>query len=135
MMTTMTDDDATEVRRAKRSWPAQYKLDILNEIEAAKESGVTTVHEICRREGLYSSLICEWRKQRDAGALEGLRDGKAGRPKKDPVKAELARLRARVSSLKRELGTANELVEAQGKVSALLQKMCRKSANPKNNKP
>lgn len=135
MMTTMTDDDVTEVRRAKRSWPAQYKLDILNEIEAAKESGVTTVHEICRREGLYSSLICEWRKQRDAGALEGLRDGKAGRPKKDPVKAELARLRARVSSLEQELGTANELVEAQGKVSALLQEMCRKSANPNNNKP
>ncbi len=135
MMTTMTDDDVTEVRRAKRSWPAQYKLDILNEIEAAKESGATTVHEICRREGLYSSLICEWRKQRDAGALEGLRDSKAGRPKKDPVKAELARLKARVSSLEKELGTANELVEAQGKVSALLQEMCRKSANPNSEKP
>ena len=38
MMMVMTDED-TEVRRAKRSWPAQYKLDILNEIEAAKESG------------------------------------------------------------------------------------------------
>ena len=47
-MTVMTDE--TEVRRAKRSWPAQYKLDILNEIEAAKESGETTVAEICRRE-------------------------------------------------------------------------------------
>lgn len=135
MMTTMTDDDVTEVRRAKRSWPAQYKLDILIEIEDAKESGVTTVHEICRREGLYSSLICEWRKQRDAGALEGLRDGKAGRPKKDPVKAELARLRARITSLEQELGTANELVLAQGKVSALLQEMCRKSANPNSGKP
>lgn len=134
-MTTMTDDDVTEVRRAKRSWPAQYKLDILIEIEDAKESGVTTVHEICRREGLYSSLICEWRKQRDAGALEGLRDGKAGRPKKDPVKAELARLRARITSLEQELGTANELVLAQGKVSALLQEMCRKSANPNSGKP
>lgn len=135
MMTTMTDGDVTEVRRAKRSWPAQYKLDLLNEIEAAKESGAATVHEICRREGLYSSLISEWRKQRDAGALEGLRDGKAGRPRKDPAKAELARLRARVSSLEAELSTANELVEAQGKVSALLQEMCRKSADPNTGKP
>lgn len=135
MMTTMTDDDVTEVRRAKRSWPAQYKLDILNEIEAAKDSGATTVYEICRREGLYSSLISEWRKQRDAGALEGLRDGKAGRPKKDPAKAELARLRVRVSSLEQELGTANQLIEAQGKVSALLQEMSRKSANPSSGKP
>jgi len=135
MMTTMTDDDVTEVRRAKRSWPAQYKLDILNEIETAKESGTTTVHEICRREGLYSSLICEWRKQRDVGALEGLRDGKAGRPKKDPIKAELARLRARVADLEQELDTAHDLVEAQGKVSALLQDMYRKSADTNSGKP
>lgn len=48
-MSVMTDE--TEVRRAKRSWPAQYKLDILNEIEAAKESGEITVAEICRRRG------------------------------------------------------------------------------------
>ncbi len=51
MMTTMTSGDVTEVRRAKRSWPAQYKLDILTEIEAAKDSGAITVAEICRREG------------------------------------------------------------------------------------
>lgn len=59
-MTTMTSEDVTEVRRAKRSWPAQYKLDILTEIEAAKDSGAITVAEICRREGLYSSLILTW---------------------------------------------------------------------------
>ncbi len=134
-MTTMTSDDVTEVRRAKRSWPAQYKLDILNEIEAAKDSGAMTVAEICRREGLYSSLISEWRKQRDVGALQGLRDGKAGRPKRDPAKAELARLKSRVTDLEQELGTANELIQAQGKVSALLQSMCRKSADSNSEKP
>jgi len=133
-MTTMTDDE-TEVRRAKRSWPARYKLDILDEIEQAKESGEATVAEICRREGLYSSLISEWRKQRDEGALEGLRDRKAGRPKKDRTKAELARLRDRVAQLEDELGTANELIEAQGKVSALLQDLSRRSAEPNKNKP
>lgn len=118
-MTTMTDDE-TEVRRSRRSWPAQYKLDILIEIEEAKASGETTVAEICRREGLYSSLITEWRKQRDAGALEGLRDRKAGRRPKDRTKVELARLRAENDKLRAELDTANELIEAQGKVSALL---------------
>lgn len=134
-MTTMTDYDETEVRRAKRSWPAQYKLDILNEIEAAKQSGETTVAEICRREGLYSSLISEWRKQRDEGALEGLGGKQAGRPKKDRTKAELARLRARVTELEDELGTAHELIETQGKVSALLQEMSRKGAEPNTKKP
>jgi len=133
-MTLMTDDE-TEVRRAKRSWPAEYKLGILNEIEAAKESGETTVAEICRREGLYSSLISEWRNQRDAGALEGLTDRKAGRPKKDRTKEQLAELRERVTALESELDTANELIEAQGKVSALLQKLSRESAENNTSKP
>lgn len=128
-MMTMTDGE-TEVRRARRSWPAGYKLDILNEIDDAKESGETTVAEICRREGLYSSLISEWRKQRDQGALEGLRDRKPGRPARDRTKAELARLRARVAELEGKLDTAHELIETQGKVSALLQEMSRKGAGP-----
>ena len=133
MMVVVSDEDV-EVRRGKRSWPAQYKLQILAEIEAAKESGEMSVAEICRREGLYSSLISEWRNQRDQGALAGLTDNKRGRPKKDPTKAELARLRADNERLRDELGTANELIEAQGKVSALLQAMSRKSAEPSNEK-
>lgn len=127
-MTTMTDDN-TEVRRARRSWPAQYKLEILAEIDAAKATGESgVVGEICRREDLYSSLISEWRSQRDAGALAGLKKP-TGRPPKDRTRVELARLRGEVARLEAELGTANELIEAQGKVSALLQAMSRKSAN------
>lgn len=127
-MMAMTDDE-TEMRRARRSWPAEYKLRILDEIEEAKRSGEMTVAEICRREGLYSSLISEWRKQRDDGALEGLRDRESGRPAKDRTKDELARLRARVAELEAELGTAHELIDTQGKVSALLQEMSRKGAD------
>src|SRR5665811_2469020 len=78
----------TEVRRARRSWPATYKLRILAEIDAADRGEIGA---ILRREGLYSSLISEWRKQRDRGALEGLRDRRPGPAGKDPVKAELAR--------------------------------------------
>lgn len=134
-MTTMTADES-EVRRGKRTWPAQYKLDILNEIDQAKATGEPgAVGEICRREGLYSSLITHWRNQRDQGALEGLADRPTGRPKKDRTRAELARLRHRVAELESELGTANELIEAQGKVSALLQEMSRSSAEPNRNKP
>lgn len=134
-MTTMTADE-TEVRRAKRSWPAQYKLDILRKIDEAKAAGEPgAVGEICRREGLYSSLISEWRRQRDEGALEGLADKPVGRPKKDRAKAELARLRARVEQLESELDTANELIEAQGKVSALLQDLSRQSAEKHTKRP
>ena len=53
-----------------RRFSAKYKLEILAEIEAASEKG--QVGRILRREGLYSSLISEWRKQRDRGALEAM---------------------------------------------------------------
>ena len=128
-MSVVTDDP--EVRRQRRAWPAEFKLAILNEIETAKAAGEPgAIGEICRREGLYSSLISEWRAQRDRGALEGLRDKPAGRKPGDPARAELARLRGRVERLEAELATANELIEAQGKVSALLQELSRKSASP-----
>ena len=127
-MTVVTADE-TEVRRARRSWPAQYKLDLLDEIERAKLTGESgAVGEICRREGLYSSLISEWRSQRDQGALEGLRNRPVGRRSADPTRAELARLRERVGELEASLATAQELIAAQGKVSALLQQLSRKSA-------
>ena len=108
----------TEVARAKRSWPAEYKLRILAEIDQATGRGQGG--EICRREGLYSSLIDAWRRQRDAGALEGLRDRKTGPKPLEGSRVELARLRAQVARLEDRLATAEELVAAQGKVSALL---------------
>lgn len=108
----------TEVRRARRSWPATYKLKILAEIDAAERGEVGA---ICRREGLYSSLISEWRKQRDRGALEGLRERKPGPAGTDPVRAELARLRDDNARLREHVTTCEELIEAQGKAFALLQ--------------
>lgn len=108
----------TEVRRARRSWPATYKLQILAEIDAADRS---EIGEIMRREGLYSSLISEWRKQRDRGALEGLRDRRPGPAGKDPVKAELARLRQENEQLRERVATCEELIDTQGKAFALLQ--------------
>lgn len=134
-MTVMTAEDDVEVPRQKRRWPAQYKLDILAEIDAAKASGVPgAVGEICRREDLYSSLISEWRHQRDAGALDALKGAKVGRPAKDRTRVELAETRKRVEALEAELATARELIEAQGKVSALLQELSRESAEPKSTK-
>jgi hypothetical protein len=62
--------------------------------------------------------------------LEAMKARKPG-PKTDPVKAENARLRARVAELEDKLSTAEELIDAQGKVSALLQQHSRKSAEPK----
>ena len=136
LMAAEKDADRTEVQRARRSRPASYKLAILEEIEEAKRSGEPgAVGAICRREGLYSSLISEWRKQRDAGALQGLSQRPRGRPGRDATRVENARLREEVERLREEVErlrsqveTLGELVDAQGKAFALLQQMSRKSA-------
>jgi hypothetical protein len=116
-----------EVRPERRSYSAKYKLKVLAEIDAAESKAERG--EIIRREGLYSSLISAWREQREKGALEAMKARRPG-PKTDAVKAENARLRDRVAELEDQLSTAEELIDAQGKASALLQAMRRKSAEP-----
>lgn len=118
-----------EVRPARQSYPAAYKLKILAELDAA--SSKSERGEIMRREGLYSSLISAWRDQRDQGALAAMKAKRTG-PKTDAAKAENARLRHRVAELEARLETAEELIDAQGKASALLQQMRRKSAEEKS---
>ncbi len=120
-------DSSREVQMP-RTFQASYKLAILGEIEAATEKG--QVGQILRREGLYSSLISQWRKQRAHGALEALQAKQRG-PKVDHVAAENKRLREQVARLEERLGTAEELIEAQGNAFALLQALSRKSDEAK----
>ncbi len=116
-----------EVRPARQSYPPRYKLQILAELDAAESKADRGA--IMRREGLYSSLISAWRDQRDQGALAAMGAKRPG-PKGDPVRSENARLRGQVAALEERLATAEELIDAQGKVSALLSQHCRKSAGP-----
>ena len=58
-------------RARRRRFPAEYKLRILREADACTRSGETGA--LLRREGLYSSHLSAWRKQRDRGALVALR--------------------------------------------------------------
>lgn len=111
--------------RTMRRFTAEYKLRILAEID---EAGYGQVGVITRREGLYSSLISKWRQQRDEGALSGVRGKKRGRKAGAGVER---RLRAEIAELRERLGTAEELISAQGKVSALLQAMSRGSDEQK----
>ena len=121
------DPDPEVPERAKRrSYSATYKLEILAEYETLDRDGKGG---LLRREGLYSSLISEWRKQRDKGALEALAT-KPGRQPLDPVERENVALRQRVGRLADELGTARRVIEVQGKLSALLEELATGSADP-----
>ena len=104
-------------RPRRRRFSAEYKLRILREVEACTRPG--EVGALCRREGLYSSLLTEWRRARDAGSLEALARPRGRRPV-DPLAAENAALRRRVERAEAELATARHVTWVQGNVSALL---------------
>jgi transposase len=97
-------------RATRRVFSAQYKLRILAEYERRDRNGKSV---LLRREGLYTSSISEWRKQRDEGALQALGVA-SGRPPTDPRTNELARLRHENVRLQSELATARRVIEVQG---------------------
>lgn len=118
------DPEVPAKARPPRRYPAAYKAKILAEYEQLDKLGKGA---LLRRERLYSSLISEWRKQRDRGALEAL--GKpSGRPTTDPRDRELERLRAENTKLSSELDKACRVIEVQGKLSALLDDLATDSA-------
>lgn len=114
-------DPQVPERAQRRTFTAKYKLAILEEYGRAER---TERGAILRRENLYSSLLTEWRHQRDRGALEALssrRGPKPGKPAANAAEAEIARLRA-------ELDTAREVIRVQGELSALLERLSADSA-------
>ena len=75
-------------RPKRRRFTAEYKLRVLREADACSQPG--EIGALLRREGLYSShLLSEWRKQRDAGALQALARQR-GRKPPHPLEAENA---------------------------------------------
>jgi len=104
-------------RARRRRFTAEYKLRILREADGCKRPG--EIGALLRREGLYSSLLTEWRRQRERGSLAAL-DRRRGRPKADPRDAQMAALRRRAERAEAELEKARRVIEVQGNVSALL---------------
>jgi transposase len=125
------DPEVPERAKRPRSYSARYKAEVLAEYETLDRQGKGA---LLRREGLYTSLLSEWRKQRDRGALQAL-GMPSGRPPVDPVEREAARLRRENQRLAAELGTARRVIEVQGKLSALLEQLATDSAPPTGGEP
>ena len=101
----------------KRQYSAEYKRRVLQEYEACTEPGARGA--LLRREGLYSSNITNWRRQRERGELAGLTTKKRG-PKVDPQAVENVRLRRENERLKKRLEQAELIIDVQKKLSQLL---------------
>jgi transposase-like protein len=116
---TEPDPEVPERARGPRRYSAAYKARILEEYERLDRAAKGA---LLRREGLYTSLISEWRKQRDRGALQALAKP-AGRQPADPRDQQVARLRKENQRLAAELAKARKVIEVQGKLSALLEQL------------
>jgi transposase len=118
--TSVVPDAEVRDRPTRRRFSPEYKLRILREVEGC--SGPGEIGALLRREGLYSSLLSTWRKQRDQGALESLQVRKRG-PKVDEAKRErreIERLERENQRLRLRLEQARKIIELQKKVSDLL---------------
>jgi transposase len=124
-------DPEVPERARRRTYSAQYKLRILTEYERRDRDGKGA---LLRREGLYTSLISEWRKQRDQGAQQALA-GAPGRPSSDTRDQELARLRRENARLQMDLTKAHRVIEVQGKLSALLEQLATGGAETSGGEP
>ncbi len=110
--------DPELVERAKRRrFTAEYKLAVLREADECSQPG--EVGALLRREGLYSSHLAEWRKQREVGSLKALSRPR-GRKPADGRDAQIAALQRRAERAEAELRKARKVIEVQGNVSALL---------------
>ena len=106
------------VAKAKRKrFTAAEKLRILREVEACQGSG--EIGALLRREGIYSSYLTTWRRQRERGELDGLAPHKRG-PKPNPEAIELAKLRRENARLQERLRRAELIIDVQKKVARML---------------
>ena len=104
----------------RRSFTGEYKQRILAEADSATAlpGGVGA---LLRREGLYSSHLTTWRRERQAGILKGLTPNKRGpKPKRNPQEEEMQKLRRENQRLTEELRKAAIVIDVQKKVGALL---------------
>jgi transposase-like protein len=104
----------------RRTFTAEYKQRILAEADAAAgQSG--GIGALLRREGLYSSHLVTWRREREAGILKGLTPHRRGpKSKRNPQEEEMQKLRRENQRLTEELRKAEIVIDVQKKVGALL---------------
>jgi transposase len=113
-------DPEVPEKATRRKFSAEYKLRILQLADACADAG--SLGRLLRREGLYSSNLTTWRRQRDQGILQGLKPAKRGRKpiEPNPLLPELEKLRKENQHLEKRLKQAELIIEVQKKVSLIL---------------
>lgn len=105
-------------RAKRRQFSAAYKLRIVEEADRCTERG--QIGAMLRREGLYSSQLSKWRRQRAKGQLDALSPRQRGRKAQHPSEVEAARLQRENERLRARLEQAELIIDVQKKLSQLL---------------
>ena len=115
-----TPDPEVPEKKPRRRFTAKYKLRILDQADACTQPG--QIGALLRREGLYSSNLTTWRKQRDQGILQAMKPKKRGRKRKqkNPLANRVAQLEKENRRLQDKLKKAETIIEVQKKISEIL---------------
>ena len=104
-------------KATRRRFTAAYKEQILSEADQCTEPG--ELGELLRREGLYSSSLGRWRRERTAGTLDSRKRGRKPNPNKKETQ-ELAKVKRDNVRLTERLRQAELIIEVQKKVSEMM---------------
>ena len=106
--------------KKRRNLTVKYKLRILREVDALKNSG--EIGALLRREGLYSSHLNAWRRERDNGHLSADAEIKRGRKAMlSEIEAENIRLKLKLAGIEVKYEQAQKLIEAQKKIAGIME--------------
>jgi transposase len=112
-------DPEVSAKAERRKFSAAYKRSILAEVD---RGGPGAVAGILRREGLYSSHLTTWRKQRESGEIAGLEPRKRGKKAapKNPLAGEVRRLERENRHLQKRIRQAEIIIDVQKKLCDVL---------------
>jgi len=115
----IADPEVPEKAR-RRQFSAGYKLRVLKEADACDQHG--QLGELLRREGLYSSHLVLWRRQREEGSLQSLSPRTRGRRPRvtNPLTKRVTDLERENDGLRKRLRQAELIIDVQKKVSQIL---------------
>jgi transposase len=109
---------STEVVAKPERRVCKDKKRILAQADAAKQKG--DIAKLLRREGIYSSTLTHWRRQRATALQQAFSQKRGPEPKQNPLTGEMEKLRRQNQRLTEQLRKAEVIIEVQKKLAMLL---------------
>jgi transposase len=111
-------DPEVPAKPQRRRFSAEDKKRILEEADTTTGRGA--IGALLRREGIYSSTLYGWRKERDAAVRQAFSQKRGPQAKGNPLAGENEKLRRQNQRLQEELDKAHIIIDVQKKVARLL---------------